>query len=173
MAAEHGCDAVRRKVGEVPSIMLARGWRDKPEDGALQSTARWRPSRIKEKTSSGLKDGLIKSKLNTGMSKKRSAVVTKKSFMRWSRVRLAKGLHERDSTAVGWFPPLVKKKKKKAEKMEMYALGIEVGDMQFEKEIEKPVEICFEDFTHVCLADLQEEERNDEWRDHRNHMEDR
>mmetsp|Transcript_32605 Transcript_32605/g.107548 ORF Transcript_32605/g.107548 Transcript_32605/m.107548 type:complete len:98 (-) Transcript_32605:41-334(-) len=45
--------------------------------------------RIKEKTGSGLKKyGLMKNKFDTGMSKKRSAVVKKRTFMRWSRVRL-------------------------------------------------------------------------------------
>ena len=117
-----------------------------------------------EKTGNDLKkDGLMKNEFGKFVSKKRSAVVKKKSFMRWSRVRLAEGLHERDSTAVGRLPPLAKemeKDEKKAEEMEMHALGIEVGSMQLQVEIEEPVETCFEGFTCVCAADLQEEEKN-------------
>ena len=42
----------------------------------------------------------------------------------------------------------------------MHALGVEVGGMQLEEEIEEPVEPGFEGFTCVYAADLQEEEKN-------------
>jgi len=58
------------------------------------------------------------------------------------------------------------KEEKKAEEMEMHTLGVEVGGMQLEEEIEEPVETCSEGFTCVCAADLQEDEKSDKWRDH-------
>eukprot|EP00444_Apocalathium_aciculiferum_P032147 CAMPEP_0183485396 /NCGR_PEP_ID=MMETSP0370-20130417/179406_1 /TAXON_ID=268820 /ORGANISM="Peridinium aciculiferum, Strain PAER-2" /LENGTH=179 /DNA_ID=CAMNT_0025678699 /DNA_START=44 /DNA_END=583 /DNA_ORIENTATION=+ len=63
------------------------------------------------------------------------------------------------------------KEEKKAEEMEMHTLGVEVGGMQLEEEIEEePVETCFKGFTCVFAADLQELEKSDEWRDFRDHM---
>jgi len=132
--------------------------------------------RIKEKTGSGLKKyGLMKNKFDTGMSKKRSAVVKKKAFMKWSRVRLAEGLHECEIHC-GWTSPPTgekdgeEKEEKKAEEMEMHAPGVEVGGMHLEEEIEEHVETCFEGFTCVCAADLQQEERSEELRDRQDHM---
>jgi len=118
-----------------------------------------------EKTGSDLKkDGLMKNEFGKFVSKKRFGAVKTRSFMKWFRVRLAESLHERDSSAVGRFPFGGKvgeeKKEKKAEDMEMHTLGVEVGGMQLEEEIEEPVETCFEGFTCVYAADLQEEEKN-------------
>eukprot|EP00444_Apocalathium_aciculiferum_P048161 CAMPEP_0183499336 /NCGR_PEP_ID=MMETSP0371-20130417/1585_1 /TAXON_ID=268820 /ORGANISM="Peridinium aciculiferum, Strain PAER-2" /LENGTH=191 /DNA_ID=CAMNT_0025693119 /DNA_START=172 /DNA_END=744 /DNA_ORIENTATION=+ len=134
------------------AIMAAELWCQRTARYSLQHGGV--PREKQEKTDSDLKkDGLMKNEFGKFVSKKRFGAVKTRSFMKWFRVRLAESLHERDSSAVGRFPFGGKvgeeKKEKKAEDMEMHTLGVEVGGMQLEEEIEEPVETCFEGFTCV------------------------